>query len=97
MKYLIVTMMFAPLAALYAINTSPLAFDAEQPGGTPLTLHICGDEHYHYETDAHGFTLIDDGGWRVYARRENNTGRLVSTGLRAGVDAPPPRRAAAAH
>ncbi|MFT5131020.1 MAG: hypothetical protein ACI8W8_004653, partial [Rhodothermales bacterium] len=52
MKYLIVTMMFAPLAALYAINTSPLAFDAEQPGGTPLTLHICGDEHYHYETDA---------------------------------------------
>jgi M6 family metalloprotease-like protein len=88
MKSLFAVLLFAPLVTLYAINASPVAFDAEQPDGTPLTLHICGDEYYHYETDARGFTLIDDAGWRVYARRDGNTGRLISTGLRAGIDDP---------
>ena len=71
-----------------AIDAGPDPYIAWQPDGTPLSLRLKGDEWFHYEIDPKGFTVIREKGWYVFARREEATGHLVSTGLRAGIDNP---------
>lgn len=71
-----------------AIQAVPDAYLAHQPDGTPVNLRLRGDEWFNYEQDPRGFTVIRDRGWYVYGRRDQATGRLVSTGLRAGIDNP---------
>ena len=72
----------APHAA-HAVTASPFAFETEQPDGTPVWLHIRGDEHFHWNEDLDGFTVVEDAGWFVYAQRGEN-GHLVPTGLAVG-------------
>lgn len=71
-----------------AINSSPSPYFVEQPDGTRIQLNIRGDEYLNFETDRRGFTVMRDRGWHVYAKRDAATGRLVSSGLRVGIDNP---------
>lgn len=53
-----------------------------QPDGTLLTIDLVGDEFYHFNTTADGYTvLLNEAGAYEYARRENMA--LVSTGILA--------------
>lgn len=63
-----------------------------QPDGTMLTIGLEGDEFYHFNVTADGYTILqnEDGGY-VYARRE--AGKLVATtvlahdaGKRSGIE-----------
>ena len=53
-----------------------------QPDGTLLTIDLVGDEFYHFNTTADGYTLLmTDAGAYVYAQREGNS--LVPTSILA--------------
>jgi M6 family metalloprotease-like protein len=72
-----------------AIPASPHPYDALQPNGTTVTLRLRGNEHFHWEEEhSSGLTVVQDRGWYNFARRDKASGRLVSTGLRVGVDSP---------
>ncbi|MBQ7691560.1 MAG: M6 family metalloprotease domain-containing protein [Muribaculaceae bacterium] len=53
-------------AAAVPANPTPVA--VSQPDGTTLTLMLCGDEYYHFNTTTDGYTVVQDshGRW-VYA------------------------------
>ena len=67
----------------HAVTASPFAFEAVQPDGTPVSLHIRGDERFNWQEDSDGFTVVQDAGWFVYAQR-GASGHLVPTGLAVG-------------
>ena len=79
---------FLILVAMMTILTS-LAIPAHrglvqmpQPDGTLLTINLVGDEFYHFNTTADGYTvLLNEAGAYVYAQREGKT--LVETGILA--------------
>lgn len=72
-----------------AIPANPAGFTVVQPDGTRVQIRLRGDEWFHVEeTVRGGYTVIQDRGWYVYARRDAATGHLVSTGLRVGQDRP---------
>jgi len=73
-----------------AINASPhpILHDELLP-----PIYIRGDEHFHWEEDENGYTVIDDPGSpdvggsttrKVYAKVDEASGNLVSTGIRFG-------------
>lgn len=66
-----------------AMSAAPFGFFEEQPDGSEVCLHIEGDEFFHRIHDCHGFTVLKDRGWFVYAERGQD-GRLVPSGLRVG-------------
>ena len=41
-----------------AIPASPLPFEAIQPDGSRITLHVRGDEYFHWYEDLNGYTAI---------------------------------------
>ena len=61
-----------------AINASPHAVHVTQPDGTEIVLRGHGDERFHWEEDANGYSVLLKNGRYVYARRAQN-GRLVPT------------------
>ncbi|MEW5757494.1 MAG: M6 family metalloprotease domain-containing protein [Pseudomonadota bacterium] len=71
-----------------AINASPHSYTVTQPDGTVITLHINGSEHYNWESDVNGFTVIQENGWYYFAKLDPVTKRLVASGLRVGIDNP---------
>lgn len=76
----------APQAAM-AINASPHPVHVTQPDGTEIVLRTRGDERFHWEEDANGYTVLFDGGRYVYARRGPD-GNLTPTDLQVGQDDP---------
>ena len=69
-----------------AISANPnLIF---QDGLPPI--YIRGDEHFHWEEDENGYTIIDDPenlhntSRKVYAKVDDLSGNLISTGIRFG-------------
>lgn len=56
-----------------AVIADPRPFDFTQPDGTKITLRLHGDEFFHWQEDAEGFTVIREGNLFVYATldREN--------------------------
>ena len=76
----------APVAE--AGPASPLPFDAVQPDGRTITLHVRGDEFSHWFEDSNGYTVIADQGTYVYAALDPREGTLSPTGLVVGVDDP---------
>ncbi len=60
----------------------------DQPDGTKTPkLFLHGDEHYSWQTDKKGYTVIrNEQEWYVYARKIN--GELVSSGIRVGYGNP---------
>ena len=82
---------FLALAGLMLSSTSPVLaspanpnpyFDV-QPDGTVVELRVRGDEHFNWNVDANGFTVVRHRGWYEYASL-NPQGRLVGSGLRVG-------------
>ncbi|MEX0331212.1 MAG: M6 family metalloprotease domain-containing protein [Puniceicoccaceae bacterium] len=80
-----------PAATVFAIQANPDPYVVQQPDGQEIRLQVRGDEWFSFEQDIHGFTVIRDRGWYVYGKRDQATGRLVSSGLRVGVDNPKAR------
>lgn len=70
-----------------AMSAAPYAFTETQPDGSEIHLHIDGDEYFHRLHDTHGYTVLQDRKWFVYARR-GDKGHLVPTGLRVGKSNP---------
>ena len=76
----------APQAAM-AINASPHPVHVIQPDGTEIVLRARGNERFHWEEDANGYTVLFDGGRYVYARRGPD-GNLAPSDLEVGRDDP---------
>ncbi len=74
----------------HAVPASPNPFSLTQPDGREITLRVYGDEWFHwYETtDGRPVTLDPASGFWMYSL-PSDTGPNVSSGRRAGVDAPP--------
>ena len=70
-----------------AIPASPHPFEVVQPDGTSITLHIRGDEYFHWYEDLNGYTVVLDRGTYVYAQLSAED-TLVPTKLVVGVDDP---------
>lgn len=82
----IVTIALACQAA-FAIPASPHPFTVTQPDGAAITLHIRGDEWFHWLEDQGGFTVIEVQGEYRYATldRQDN---LIATKFVVGRDDP---------
>jgi M6 family metalloprotease-like protein len=72
---------------VYAMPASPIAFEASQPDGRKIKLHIRGDEFFHWNEDTDGYTVVKDNGRFVYGELDIN-GRVVGGNLVVGVDNP---------
>ena len=75
--------------SVFAIPASPHPYDALQPDGTTIKLRLRGNAHFHWEEEhSSGYTVVRDRGWYNFAKRDEASGQLVSTGLRVGIDNP---------
>lgn len=81
-------LILTPASSLFGIQAHPDPYIEVQPDGTEIQLRVRGDEWFNHEQDIHGFTVIRDRGWYVYGKRDEASGRLVSSGLRVGIDNP---------
>ena len=71
-----------------AMPASPHPYAVKQPDGTLVTVYIRGDEFFHWEEDAGGYTLTrDPNGALVYAALDAQS-NLSPTAARAGIDDP---------
>ncbi|NQY86162.1 MAG: M6 family metalloprotease domain-containing protein [Colwellia sp.] len=71
----------------YAINASPHSINAMQPDGTKIVLRLKGDERFHWQEDANGYTVLRDKGRYVYAIKGPD-GHLVPTAFEVGKASP---------
>jgi len=70
---LLLATLFAGLQAI-AITANPKPFPVPQPDGTILSVKLVGDEHYHYNTTADGYTImLNEAGAYVYAQRDGSS------------------------
>ena len=70
MRKLTFALLLAALACLqaFAIPAHRGLVKVSQPDGTLLTIDLVGDEFYHYNTTADGYTVVQDkSGAYVYA------------------------------
>ena len=51
----------------YAINANPTPIQDKQPNGHLVELHLKGDEYFHWQEDAYGYTVVKHQGWYKYA------------------------------
>lgn len=77
--FLLMALTIAIMASAEPANPSPIT--VKQPGGTSLQLKLVGDEFYHFNTTADGYTVINVNGRWEYAMR--NGEHLASTGVMA--------------
>lgn len=75
------------MSATYAINASPHPIDATQPDGTKIVLKVKGDERFHWQEDANGYTVLRDKGRYVYAI-QGPDGRLAPSDIEVGKASP---------
>ena len=71
----------------WAIVASPYPFEAVQPDGQPVQLHVRGDEHFHWMEDVDGYTVVRHQGTYVYATLDQG-GQLAPTPLKVGRASP---------
>ena len=77
------TVVLFAAASLYAAPHNGEAVTLYQPDGSPVTVHIFGDELYAVAECPDGFTLVQDAaGWVYYADLSADGSTLVSTGVR---------------
>ena len=70
-------------AQAWAIVASPYPFEAMQPDGQRVQLHIRGDEHFQWMEDVDGYTVVRHAGAYVYATLDQQ-GQLEPTSLMVG-------------
>ena len=62
----------------FAVPAFPGLIPVPQPDGTMLSIKLVGDEHYHFNTTADGYTItLNEAGGYVYVQREGDN--LVPT------------------
>lgn len=66
-----------------AIPASPHPVELTQPDGMAITLHIRGDEWFHWHEDLDGYTVVVDQGRYVYAALDDH-GLLAPTAWAVG-------------
>ncbi|MBQ7162014.1 MAG: M6 family metalloprotease domain-containing protein [Bacteroidales bacterium] len=59
-RLLLFSLLWLTALPLRAVMAYPGAVTVQQPDGKQLTIHIRGDEHFHYVTDASGYLLKQD-------------------------------------
>lgn len=73
------------VAYVGAVPASPKPFDVTQPDGTIITLHMVGDEYYHWtETNNNQVVVLSKEGYYEYATILNN--EIVPSGIKATSD-----------
>ncbi len=79
---LMLAVLIATALAAHAVPASPQKIQYTQPDGSQLTLQLVGDEFYHFNTTADGYTVMRgaDGGY-YYARQHG--GEVVAGTLLA--------------
>jgi len=90
LRFISVFLILACSGVLHAMPASPHPFTETQPDGTVITLHTRGDEHYNWNEDADGYTVVKNRGWYEYAER-GPSGRLLPNGMIVGRDNPKAR------
>ena len=90
-KYFLITLIafisLSYITEVFAINASPHPINATQPDGTKIVLKIKGDEHFHWQEDNNGYTVLKEKGRYVYAQR-GASGHLIPTELEVGQSNP---------
>jgi len=78
-----------PIASFVnAMPASPHPYSVTQPDGTIVTMRIRGDEFFHWEEDAAGYTVMRDAnGVVVYATLDAQS-NLAPSVLKVGIDDP---------
>lgn len=84
---LIVGQSFLLSSSALAMPANPNSFIEKQPDGTEITLHIKGNEKFHWLEDNEGYTVIHKNGVYSYARL-NREGDLSATSARVGLIKP---------
>ena len=82
MKSKILLLIAALFYVVYAgaIPASPIPFNYTQPDGTIITLHMVGDEYYHWkETDDNQVVVLSENGYYEYATIHNN--EIIPSGV----------------
>ena len=73
--------------SVFAIPANPAPFEARQPDGKTVRIHIRGDEWFHWYEDTDGYTVVCDNGRYAYGQLDKDN-RLIATPLTVGVDNP---------
>jgi M6 family metalloprotease-like protein len=85
----VVGLIGAPFAQpLLGSPASPHPYRVTQPDGTTITLHIRGDEYFHWEEDDSGFTVLRDAAGTSFYATLDAQSNLTPTALRVGIDDP---------
>ena len=63
-------MALAPIAMANQANPNPVL--ERQPDGTFIEIRVKGDEHFNWNEDKDGYTILRDKGWYKYAEKGNN-------------------------
>ena len=79
----VVAAMAAPWQSAQATSARPHPFTVEQPDGTRIVLHVRGNPAYNWQEDINGFTVLEQNGRYVYARR-GASGQLEATDHEVG-------------
>lgn len=66
----------APSAMANQANPNPIL--ERQPDGTMIEIRVKGDEHFNWNEDKDGYTILRHNGWYKYATKESN-GRLKAS------------------
>ena len=83
MKRIVLLLMTVGVLAMtaHAIPADPTPVKVTQPDGSTITVRLHGDEFFHLTQTTDGYTLVKDAsGYYTYARQDNG-GRLVSSGI----------------
>ena len=81
-KLILLIAAFFTVAYAGAVPASQKPFDITQPDGTVITLHMVGDEYYHWtETTDNQVVICSEEGYYEYATIQN--GEIVPSGVKA--------------
>ena len=83
MALALVAAVAAPWQSVPATSASPHPFTVEQPDGSRVVLHVRGNPAFNWQEDINGFTVLEQSGRYVYARR-GASGRLEATDHEVG-------------
>lgn len=81
-RFIILIVILLVVECVQAGSASPKPFDIIQPDGTVITLHMVGDEYYHWtETTDNQVVIRSEEGYYEYATIQN--GEIVPSGVKA--------------